>query len=130
MHTLVSTFTSSLLLLGSGFQQRTFLFLWIPELSPASVTSFSQQQLTMTKPQQLSNTLQFLICSAYSISARTAQKTLFLCCSAFVTVETCSFAQRLLYCRLCRGRCLAAGLHITMYSMISRKFFPSRYSSR
>jgi hypothetical protein len=28
-----------------------FPFLWIPELSPATATSFSQQQLTMTEPQ-------------------------------------------------------------------------------
>jgi hypothetical protein len=29
-----------------------FFFLWVPELSLASVTSFSQQQLTMTESQQ------------------------------------------------------------------------------
>jgi hypothetical protein len=28
------TVTSSLPLLGSGFQRRAFLFLWIPEMSP------------------------------------------------------------------------------------------------
>jgi hypothetical protein len=28
-------------LLGSGFQQRTFPFLWVPELSQISATSFS-----------------------------------------------------------------------------------------
>jgi hypothetical protein len=39
-HTLVFTFTSSLPLLGSGFQWRTFPFVWFPELSPASATSF------------------------------------------------------------------------------------------
>jgi hypothetical protein len=49
-HTLVSTVTSSLSLLGSGFKQRTFPFLWVRELSPASATSFSQQQLTTTEP--------------------------------------------------------------------------------
>jgi hypothetical protein len=32
-------------------------FLWIPELSPATATSFSQQQLTMTVPQRFSNSL-------------------------------------------------------------------------
>jgi hypothetical protein len=32
-------------LLGSGFQQRTVPFLWVPELSPISATSFSQQRL-------------------------------------------------------------------------------------
>jgi hypothetical protein len=39
-HTLVFTVTSSLPLLGSGFQRRTFAFLWVPELAPASATSF------------------------------------------------------------------------------------------
>jgi hypothetical protein len=39
-HILVSTVTSSLTLLGSGFQRRTFPFLLVPELPPASVTSF------------------------------------------------------------------------------------------
>jgi hypothetical protein len=38
-HTLVSTVTSSLLLMGSGFQWQTFPVLWVPELSPASATS-------------------------------------------------------------------------------------------
>jgi hypothetical protein len=33
-------------LLGSGFQWRTFPFLWVPELSPTSATSFSQLQLS------------------------------------------------------------------------------------
>jgi hypothetical protein len=37
---------------GNGFQLRMFPFLWVPELSPASATSFSQQQLTTTEPQQ------------------------------------------------------------------------------
>jgi hypothetical protein len=36
----------SLPLLGSCLQQWTFSFLWVPELSLASATSFSQQQLT------------------------------------------------------------------------------------
>jgi hypothetical protein len=40
--------------LCSCFQRRTFPFLWFPELSPASATSFSQQQLT-TESQRLSN---------------------------------------------------------------------------
>jgi hypothetical protein len=35
IHILVTTFISSLPLLGSGFQQRTFPFLRFPELSPA-----------------------------------------------------------------------------------------------
>jgi hypothetical protein len=30
----MSTVTSSLPLLGSGFQRRTFIFLWVPEWSP------------------------------------------------------------------------------------------------
>jgi hypothetical protein len=41
-HTHQYPVTSSLPLLGSGFQRRTFPSLWVPELSPASVTSFSQ----------------------------------------------------------------------------------------
>jgi hypothetical protein len=40
-HILVSTVTSSLPLLGSGFQRRIFPFLLVPNLSPASATSFS-----------------------------------------------------------------------------------------
>jgi hypothetical protein len=56
-HSLVSTVTSSLPLLGSSFQRRTFVFLWFPELSPTSATRFSQQQLTATEPQQSSNSL-------------------------------------------------------------------------
>jgi hypothetical protein len=42
-NTLVSTVTFSLPLLGSGFQRRTFSFLWIPELSPG----LSYQLLTV-----------------------------------------------------------------------------------
>jgi hypothetical protein len=56
-HRLVFSVTSSLQLLGSGFQRRKFPFLWVPELSPALATSFLQQQLTMTEPQQFSNCL-------------------------------------------------------------------------
>jgi hypothetical protein len=48
--TLVSTVTSSLPMLGSGFHRRTFPLLWVPERSPASATSFEQQQLTTTEP--------------------------------------------------------------------------------
>jgi hypothetical protein len=55
--TRVSTVPCSIPFLGSGFQQRTFPFLSVPELSPASATSFSQQQLTTTEPQRLSNSL-------------------------------------------------------------------------
>jgi hypothetical protein len=46
-HTPVSTVTSSLTLLGSSFQRRPFLLLWVFELSSASAISFSQQQLTI-----------------------------------------------------------------------------------
>jgi hypothetical protein len=46
---------SSLPLLGKGFQRRTFPFLWVPELSSVSDTSFEQQQLTMTESQQFSD---------------------------------------------------------------------------
>jgi hypothetical protein len=49
-HTLVYTVTSSLPLLGIGFQWRMFPFLWVPYLSPALATSFSQQQLTTSEP--------------------------------------------------------------------------------
>jgi hypothetical protein len=45
-------------LFGSGSQRRTSPFLWFPELSSASPTTFSQQQLAMTEPQQSSNWLQ------------------------------------------------------------------------
>jgi hypothetical protein len=38
--TLVSTVASSLPLFGSGFQRRTFPFLWVPERSQVSATSF------------------------------------------------------------------------------------------
>jgi hypothetical protein len=55
LHTLGLLSMSSLLLLRSGFQRWIFPFLWVPEWSLASATSFSQQQLTMTGPQQLSN---------------------------------------------------------------------------
>jgi hypothetical protein len=53
-HKLVSTVTSTLPLLGIGFQRRTFPFLWVPELFPASATSFVWQQLTTTEQEQLS----------------------------------------------------------------------------
>jgi hypothetical protein len=42
-HILVFTVASSPPLLGSDFQRRTFPFLCVPELSPASAFSFSQQ---------------------------------------------------------------------------------------
>jgi hypothetical protein len=54
---LVSTVTCSLLLLCNWFQRRTFRFLSVSELSLASATSFLQQQLTTTEPQQFSNSL-------------------------------------------------------------------------
>jgi hypothetical protein len=54
-HTLVSTVTFSQPFLDSGFQWWMFPFFWVPELSAASATSFSQQQLTMTELQQSSN---------------------------------------------------------------------------
>jgi hypothetical protein len=37
----VSSVTVFTALLGSGYQRRTFPFLWVPELSPTSATSFS-----------------------------------------------------------------------------------------
>jgi hypothetical protein len=54
-HTLVSTVTSSLPLLGSAFQRRTFPCPGVSKRSPASATSFYQQQLTMAELQQFSN---------------------------------------------------------------------------
>jgi hypothetical protein len=89
-------------LLGNSFQQQTFPFLWLPELSLASATSFSQQQFTTPEPQSLSNlqtnrlTGSALTCPAYNISARTTQKTPLLCCSAIAAVETCLFVEPLL----------------------------------
>jgi hypothetical protein len=56
-HTLVSTAISTLSLPGSGFQHWIISFLWVSQLSPASATSFSQQQLTTTVPQQSSDWL-------------------------------------------------------------------------
>jgi hypothetical protein len=49
-HTILSTVMSSLRLFGRGFQRRTFPFQWFLEQSPASATSFQQQQLTTTEP--------------------------------------------------------------------------------
>jgi hypothetical protein len=43
-HTLRSAVTSSMPLLGSGFQRQTFPFLWVPE----NVTGLSYQLLTAT----------------------------------------------------------------------------------
>jgi hypothetical protein len=71
---------------GNGFLRRTFCFLWVPELSPSSATSFPQQHLTTTELVTNSVTHQPTIstqvnstdCPAYDISTRTAQKTLFL----------------------------------------------------
>jgi hypothetical protein len=54
-HKLLSTVTSSQPLLGSGYQRRTFLFLWVPGLLPISATSFSEQQLTTTETDSLTN---------------------------------------------------------------------------
>jgi hypothetical protein len=87
-HRLLSTAKYPLPFLGSGFQTRTFRFLWVPELFPASATKFSQQQLTISEPQRLSNlptnpltplTDSSLTCPSYNISSWTAQETLFLC---------------------------------------------------
>jgi hypothetical protein len=39
----VTVFTA---LLGSGFQQQTFTFLWVREQAPASAISFYNSQLT------------------------------------------------------------------------------------
>jgi hypothetical protein len=53
----VSAVTSSLPLLSSSFQWRTFLFLCVSGRSPASATGFQKQQLTTTEPQEFSNHL-------------------------------------------------------------------------
>jgi hypothetical protein len=42
-------------LLGSGFQLQTLTFLCVLELFPVSTTNFSEQRLTTTEPQRLSN---------------------------------------------------------------------------
>jgi hypothetical protein len=42
-HILASTVTSSLPLLGNGYQQKTFRFVWVPEVSPASSSNSSQR---------------------------------------------------------------------------------------
>jgi hypothetical protein len=56
-HTLVSTATSSLPLRGSGFQQRTFPFLCVPELSPASATGHNGwTSAVLSLPEKLSHT--------------------------------------------------------------------------
>jgi hypothetical protein len=55
-------------LLGSGFQHRNFSYFRIPELSQATTTSFSQQQLT-TEPKQFSK-LNQLNCSIVLITSR------------------------------------------------------------
>jgi hypothetical protein len=77
---------------GSGFQRGMFPLLWFPELSSASITSFSQQQLTTTETQQPSNSPTHSLsnqqtnsthwtdwltphCPAYNISVWTAKET-------------------------------------------------------
>jgi hypothetical protein len=99
-HTPMLAVMSSLLLLDSSCQWQMFPFFWVPRLSPASATSFSQQQLTITEPQLLSDSLTHqptpLTCPAYNISAQTAQKTPFLCCNSIVAMQTCLFAKPLL----------------------------------
>jgi hypothetical protein len=80
---------SSLPLLGNGFQRRTFSFLWVSEQSPASATSFSQQRLTTTEPQLLSEltatvwvwvTLRLTVCQSVclGIEPRTGLMTRYL----------------------------------------------------
>jgi hypothetical protein len=81
-HALVSTFISSLPLLGSGLQRRIFTFFWDLELSPC--LSYSSSVLT-----PLHST------DSRIISAWPAQKTLFLSCCAFVAFVYVSLAR---YC--------------------------------
>jgi hypothetical protein len=85
-----------------------FSFLWVPEQSMDSATSFSQQQLTTTELQQLSHSLTHQTCPAYNILALTAQKTPFLYCCAIVAVETVLFVEPL----LCNGCCIVAYLAV------------------
>jgi hypothetical protein len=56
-----SLVTSSLLLLGSGFQQWTFVFLLVPELSPTSTNSNSSKQLNLSSSVINSQTYQWLL---------------------------------------------------------------------
>jgi hypothetical protein len=49
-HTLVSTVTSSLPLLGSGFQRRTFPFFWAPELSRSQLPASNSSSLQWLSP--------------------------------------------------------------------------------
>jgi hypothetical protein len=83
-HILVSTVTSSLSLLGSGFQWWKLPFLWVPERSPpqlpASNSNSSQRQ---NRSSSLTGWLQVTV-PAYNISSQSAQKILFLCCNAVV----------------------------------------------
>jgi hypothetical protein len=51
----VTLFTSCCSIAASNGGRR--LFFWVPELSPASATSFLQQELATTEPQRLSNWL-------------------------------------------------------------------------
>jgi hypothetical protein len=125
LQTLVSTVTSLLPLLDSGFPRRTFPFLWLPNLSPGSATSFSQQQLSRTEPQQQSshsltdylihqptNSTQLILtnnCHVYNMSARIAQKAQLLCCCLHdVSVETHLFAKP----SLSNGCCIFAYLAV------------------
>jgi hypothetical protein len=91
-HRLVSTVTSSLPLFCSGFEQRTFPFLWLPEQSPclsyqlltatdhndwaAAVHSLTHQPTdpTLHSLSPLQRLTQHNVCAAYNITARTAQK--------------------------------------------------------
>jgi hypothetical protein len=88
-----------------------FSFLWIPELSPASATSFSQQQLTIIEPQysnQPTNNSTITNCPAYNISARSAQKRPFQYCCAIVAMEICLFVKPL----PSNGCCIAASFAV------------------
>jgi hypothetical protein len=63
-HTLVSTVTSSLTLLVSGFQWRAFTFLRVPELSrPQLAASNSNSSQGLNRSSPLTHSLQKLITS-------------------------------------------------------------------
>jgi hypothetical protein len=86
-----AVFTSFLVTASKGGRSLSSGF---PSCSCASVTSFSQQQLTRTAPQQSSNSPTNPLhstnpnCPAYNITARTAQKTPFLSCCSIVAYQT------------------------------------------
>jgi hypothetical protein len=91
---------------------------FVPQL-PASHSN-SSQRLSW---QRLSNSFLLLTSPAYIISARTAQKTPFFCCSTIVAVETGLFTEPLLSNCLFHCRCLETGLQATILFLF---YYPSK----